>query len=310
HKDVRKNNDLNNIPSTKTTTSNTVNYSKTSIHSYTNSSSEISKSQTTSNIDNINKSEPTYDYIMNYYPKRVEVGEEEEKTRKLVYDFKDGKNKEYYANLIKDYMQKNNISKENLTIVPIPASSSSKNHKRYYELFKELSDSLNIENGFDYIKVTSDRDAKHLSEDRDNSNKNYEIDYNKIKNKNILLLDDIITTGNGFSELSNELIKNGSKEVKGLFLAKTVKTSTKNTSTTTKKVETTTSSSTKNSYSPKSTYNNSKETSTKTTKTKSYQPYGVKRGEDGNYYNGRGEKIMYPDKYFEAIRKNREKNKK
>lgn len=111
------------------------------------------------------KIETSYSYIMDYYSKskNIEVGEEEEKNRNLVYDFKDGKNKDYFVNLIKDYMIKNNILKENLTIVPIPASSSSKNHKRFYQLFKELSDSLSIENGFEYIKVVSDREAKHLS---------------------------------------------------------------------------------------------------------------------------------------------------
>lgn len=237
------------------------------------------------------KIETSYSYIMDYYSKskNIEVGEEEEKNRNLVYDFKDGKNKDYFVNLIKNYMIKNNILKENLTIVPIPASSSSKNHKRFYQLFKELSDSLSIENGFDYIKVVSDREAKHLSKNRECCDKNYEIDYDKIKNKNILLIDDIITTGTGFSKLSNELLKNGSREVNGLFLAKTVKTSNEN------KIE-------KQNNSPSSSKEYETTSLNNYKKSNPYEQYGVILGEDGHYYNNIGDKIISPDRYFEAIK--------
>lgn len=242
------------------------------------------------------KIETSYSYIMDYYSKskNIEVGEEEEKNRNLVYDFKDGKNKDYFVNLIKDYMIKNNILKENLTIVPIPASSSSKNHKRFYQLFKELSDSLSIENGFEYIKVVSDREAKHLSKNRECCDKNYEIDYDKIKNKNILLIDDIITTGTGFSKLSNELLKNGSREVNGLFLAKTVKTSNEN------KIE-------KQNNSPSSSKKYETTSLNNYKKSNPYEQYGVILGEDGHYYNNIGDKIISPDRYFEAIERNKQR---
>lgn len=96
--------------------------------------------------------------------------------------------------------------------------------KRYYErgynqsqlLAKELSDYFNIEFQPVLLK-TKDTEAQHtLPKDKRKSNVQgvFSLDKNyKITDKNILLIDDILTTGSTMSECVNTLYKNGAKIV-------------------------------------------------------------------------------------------------
>lgn len=173
------------------------------------------------NLKELFKENLKYKNIFLYYPTRLEVDENDKEVRTIIYDFKDGKNTEYYSSIFVQYL-KINFSRDVLNgmiLIPIPASKKYKNEKRYKILMQRISDESGIENGYDYVYNLEDRGAKHLKEaTKDN---NIGILKNKIENKKIILLDDIITTGKGFKEISNLLIKNGAKCVEGLFLGRT-----------------------------------------------------------------------------------------
>ena len=66
-----------------------------------------------------------------------------------------------------------------------------------------------------------DRNAAHLSEDRNTVEILDAIDFVSINGKKILLFDDIYTTGKSFLKVARKLKTLGALEVVGLFMGKT-----------------------------------------------------------------------------------------
>ena len=174
-----------------------------------------------STVKKYNKNGFDYSYILKYFPKRYNVNPTDDFNRNLIYNFKDGYNTEYYLTLFVNFIKETQLEQKNTVLLPIPASTSLKNEIRFSRILSEIAGKTIIENGFDYIKIINDREAQHLSNNKVINKKNYTINYSKIKNKNIILIDDIITTGSGFSSLAKDLISHGANNVQGLFLGKT-----------------------------------------------------------------------------------------
>lgn len=147
--------------------------------------------------------------------------------KKLILDFKYNRNfiagkilSNYLCDLIEEKL--NNID----CIVYVPSSKKTLKLRGFNQcefLSKEIGKRLNIE-VFDCIKKYDNiREQKSLSkEDRYKNmiNAFFIEDNTKIKNKNILLIDDVITTGATVSACEDLLKKQNIKTIKILTLAK------------------------------------------------------------------------------------------
>ena len=141
----------------------------------------------------------------------------------------------YYhqRNLIRDITLPiiNNISnftdKENLLLVPIPMTTIRKYLRGYNqseEITKIISNELNLPYAFDLLKrkkqIKRQVEVRTLSARLKNQKGCFIlINEEKYKNKNIILIDDVITTGATIEEARNILIKNGFKNIKAITLA-------------------------------------------------------------------------------------------
>lgn len=136
--------------------------------------------------------------------------------REFIYDFKNGNyttehirvlEKLLLPDLCVDLSSNLKFDKQWL-ILPIPASTKRKQHNRYYRFLIEFcQNKQNLINGFEFIQLLFDREAKHTSETRE-SKVNYKIDLtsiSKLGNVDIIVFDDLVTQGSTISQFLNEL---------------------------------------------------------------------------------------------------------
>lgn len=160
--------------------------------------------------------------ILEYLPKRYEATQEQEQNRQICYNFKDGYLSETVKNAFLDKIRE--ITGNNTTgwlICFIPASTSAKTERR----FSKLADAIRSE-GYDVELRTVynkyDTEAGHISGKSSNPIEAFGFNAESVNGKNIILIDDIITRGTTFSQVSNKLSGFGAISVSGLFLARTI----------------------------------------------------------------------------------------
>lgn len=164
-----------------------------------------------------------YFYYLTYYPKRFKVSKIYEEIRSFIYDFKDGKeNKEIAESISKDIESLNlckPLSKWWLCI--IPASSKNMTEIRFKKFCDFFCSETSINNGYSLLRNKIDRQQIHLQDERTSVNILDSIDIWDVKGKNILLFDDVYTTGRSFLTIARKLKSLGAIDVVGLFLGKT-----------------------------------------------------------------------------------------
>ncbi|MFY0626171.1 MAG: DNA-processing protein DprA [Reichenbachiella sp.] len=175
-----------------------------------------------------------YDYaaFFPYYSndKAYNISERDENIRSLIFNFKGKKTfivvsreayGEYIAIAIENFLNLKNLTLDDSFILCcIPASTRVKTNQRFKDFCKFCSGFLNVENGFDAIAVFKDRDEVKINRSQ---NRLEGVSYSKeLKGRNIILFDDIITTGKSFGDHADHLINIGAKSVVGFFLGKTV----------------------------------------------------------------------------------------
>ncbi|MDE5887976.1 MAG: hypothetical protein K2H46_10370 [Muribaculaceae bacterium] len=171
-----------------------------------------------------------------YYPTTCtwDASQEEWDIRNLIWDFKVNPNKPQSESEINKRQERahNKLlpeiekvinhffgsAKSSLTLVCIPSSKKSVSERRYRDFAEKLCIATGMENGYNYIEVLSDGEAKHLGGDMQSC---FSIDDNFFKNKFVLLFDDVITSGRSMERLRNLLIDNGAKVIGGLSIGKT-----------------------------------------------------------------------------------------
>ena len=106
-------------------------------------------------------------------------------------------------------------------LIPIAASDNEKSNKRYSKFMSNLCDLTGCENGMGLISIKS-KESKYISGIKLKSDdfiiKNYISD--KIINKNIILIDDVFTSGHTSFLWSEKLIEYNPKSIQCIFLAK------------------------------------------------------------------------------------------
>lgn len=165
-----------------------------------------------------------YHAYLPYYPKRFEVSEELDDYRQVVYQFKDGLNSGPMAKFLAAF------AKEKLWectpayqwwLCIIPASTHDKTEERFEYFCEVFCKQTGFQNGYGLIRNSDDREAKHLVENRNSVDVAAHISFGNVRGKNIILFDDVYTTGKSFLRVASALQERGARKIRGLFLAKT-----------------------------------------------------------------------------------------
>ena len=115
-----------------------------------------------------------------------------------------------------------NGTKEDTVLIPIPASTRERQRKRFPVVCYYLSEWLGITDGFKTIWIEEDREQlRGKGKDKDIL-RNLQFTRRYIRGKNVVLLDDVLTTGESFRQLKRKMKQLGALSVIGVFLGKTV----------------------------------------------------------------------------------------
>ena len=110
------------------------------------------------------------------------------------------------------------------TIIFMPCSSEQAYYNRFSALARSLSKRYNYNTDIDAIQYTNSRSSKHRSHNRDaiESSSNIVISP-KIIGKEVIIIDDVITTGTSLQQFTKELHTYGVTIKAAVFLAQTAK---------------------------------------------------------------------------------------
>ena len=165
-------------------------------------------------------------YLTQYIPKWCNRNDE---NSSRILDLKNGYINaiNYYYNLTFIWLKDNNLLNENIIIAVVPSHiSSERNISGTASIARKIIDNTPIQNGIDLVIRESTINKKATSIYRPTLNqdiKSLKINNNiDIKNKTIVLLDDVTTHGDSFRAVAYHLYMNGAKKVIPLAMGKTV----------------------------------------------------------------------------------------
>jgi len=165
-------------------------------------------------------------YIHDYYPTRCkDISVSDRKTSNLVFRFKEGRQAALVAKIFSLCIARMPFFKEkaaNAVLIPIPAATRERNITRFARFCSLLSRRLKVVDGFRATWIKEDREQMKGTHGQDKlSNLIFHPDY--FKGRDVFLIDDIISSGENFTQMKRKLIQLGAKSVTGLFLGKTIK---------------------------------------------------------------------------------------
>lgn len=168
-------------------------------------------------------------FFLKYYPVRIKnVGDDAKEARKLVWAFKDADDEacEKVAQMTAAYLKKEYGDRtKDIVLVCVPASTQVQNEKRYGRFCERVSELAGVGNGFHHIGISQDRLAVHEHRrDKEKSiSKVQVIDFDRcyFNGKNVVVMDDIITTGTSYAMFANSLEECGCTVLGGVFLGRT-----------------------------------------------------------------------------------------
>ena len=162
-----------------------------------------------------------YDYIPQRFLNRATF--EEIDLHRRILDFKDAKPyaTRWAAKEIGYALSAMDLS--DTYIVCIPACCKRTHDRRYKEFTKMVCEWCGAKNGFDFIHVFGHRQKAHIDhvyELADNADEFIHVD-SQLKGKNIIVIDDIITTGKTATAFIDRMVSAGANVKMAFFLAKT-----------------------------------------------------------------------------------------
>lgn len=165
-------------------------------------------------------------YIHDYYPTRCKnIGVEDRKTSNLVFRFKEGQQAALVAKIFSLCIARMPFYKEkaaNAVLIPIPAATRERNAARFARFCSLLSRRLKITDGFRATWIREDREQMKGTHGLDKlSNLIFHPVY--FQGRDVFLVDDIVSTGENFTQMKRRLMQLGANSVTGLFLGRTVK---------------------------------------------------------------------------------------
>lgn len=169
-----------------------------------------------------------YDYLKTTAPR--EASEKEWDIRQLVWSFKnDSDRKRRYSydqaldTIVPTYERRLRMtygaSIPRLTLVCVPASSRTKNERRWKEFSSRVCDDLDMYNGYSHIEVEGSATARHLG---GTGRVDMSFDESFFRGKDVVICDDVKTTGRSIQRMRSRLESIGAHVVGSLTIAKTV----------------------------------------------------------------------------------------
>lgn len=133
----------------------------------------------------------------------------------------------YYYNLTIKWLKDNNYFDENIIIAVIPSHiSSEENVSGISDIAKKIIENTNMKNGINLVirKTTINKKATSMYRPTLNQDiKSLKLNSNvNIKDKKIVILDDVTTHGDSFKAAAYHIYMNGAKQVIPLAMGKTV----------------------------------------------------------------------------------------
>ena len=164
-----------------------------------------------------------YYYGLRYIPVRFACSQQEAAARKLIFDFKDGKNPPQAWNFFDHGLRSitgNNFGR--YVVAFIPASTRDKTYKRYLELSKHFSAAFHIFSSVKMVTRRTDTTPGHMGQKSSDPAADFVISGEYIRGRTVILIDDVITRGTTFNATADRLrAEVGAGSVVGLFLGKT-----------------------------------------------------------------------------------------
>ena len=168
-------------------------------------------------------------YLTRYIPSRFA---KEDKESKLILELKNKEPKAvtYFYNKYVDFIEKNKIYGENFVIAVVPSHSEAlRNTNGTAIIAHKLIDKFNYINGIDIIIRAETTPKKSYSINRlslEDDIKTLTIKFRNIdlNKKKVILLDDVVTTGNSLKAASYLLYNAGVKQVICIAIGRTVTT--------------------------------------------------------------------------------------
>ena len=173
-----------------------------------------------------------YCYLLRYYPITCEfkATNKEWEDRNTVWNFKNDPAKvsseehdealKWVLQNVKDKLLEafDRESLKLLTLVCIPASSKMMTERRYKDFSSMLCDETGMDNSYSYINITNDATPKHLG---GTGKPTVEFDEDFFKNKNIIIFDDVITSGRSMLRMKLKMEQLGATVIAGISIGKT-----------------------------------------------------------------------------------------
>lgn len=163
-----------------------------------------------------------------YLPKRYTANDAyTERIRRFIYSFKRGDRHavDFAINIVSECLNKwYGASNQDYVLVCIPAATSAKYNRRFKRFAEEVSKRTGIQNGTAHVNIFGIREAKHNNAAHivsESYGYHVSTDPDFFAGKNVILFDDLITTGVTAEEFAEELAAVDANVIGGLFLART-----------------------------------------------------------------------------------------
>ena len=163
-------------------------------------------------------------YIMEYLPIRYAATAEQENDRQVVYSFKNGNCSFSLMKRIAEEIKKikETVDGKNWRVCFIPASTRHNTVLRYQRLATFIERETGVACNCQTVMPAIDQQPSHITGKKGDSTKNFCVNATDVKERDIILIDDVITRGYTFAQTARKLRKNGANKVVGLFVAVTV----------------------------------------------------------------------------------------
>ena len=164
-------------------------------------------------------------YFYDYYPKSrydtSEISSDASYNRSFIWSFKDGRSQDRAISLVEEFIKAQRIMayKDRITLVCIPASSSTSNDARYNDFSSRLCSALGFKNGFEHVKLVGVTTPKRLG---GTGLPDVELDKAFFKDSYVLLFDDLVTSGRSVLHYSRLLSDIGANCIGVISLGQTV----------------------------------------------------------------------------------------